>query len=57
MSWFSSLLAGFQVATYGRFWVATDGQAASRDSGGLLGHVEAIPVEHRAMGPSLPDHL
>src|SRR6266446_6136916 len=24
MSWFSSLLAGLQVATYGRFWVATD---------------------------------
>ena len=27
------------------------------DSGGLLGYVEAISVEHRAMGPSLPDHL
>ena len=25
MSWFSLLLAGFQVATYGRFWVATEG--------------------------------
>ncbi len=25
MSWFSFLLAGFQMATYGRFWVATEG--------------------------------
>ena len=24
MSWLSLLLAGFQVATYGRFWVATE---------------------------------
>jgi hypothetical protein len=29
MSWFSLLLAGFQVATYGRFWVATEGYSAN----------------------------
>ena len=30
MSWFSFLLAGFQMATYGRFWVATEGFRLSR---------------------------
>ncbi len=29
MSWLSLLLAGFQVATYGRFWVATEASGLS----------------------------
>jgi hypothetical protein len=32
MSWLSFLLAGFQVATYGRFWVATEATSCALGS-------------------------
>jgi hypothetical protein len=47
MSWFSPSLAGFQVATYGRLWVATEGQDIPgiipvNPSGGKIARAQAI---------------